>query len=144
MRPDPIALEDARAWLSKAELDVRAARVDISTDPPLTGDAGFHCQQAVEKAFKAILSLHDIPFRKTHDLSELSHAVLQAEPGLKALAARAIPLTAYAWEFWYPGDVEEPPAEEVVGALAVADGVVSAVANRLSSAEEELARGNAD
>lgn len=32
---------------------------------------GFHAQQAVEKCLKAILSLHRISFRKTHDLGEL-------------------------------------------------------------------------
>ena len=32
---------------------------------------GFHAQQAVEKCLKAVLSLHQIPFRKTHDLGEL-------------------------------------------------------------------------
>jgi len=32
---------------------------------------GFHAQQAVEKCLKAVLILHEIEFRKTHNLDEL-------------------------------------------------------------------------
>ena len=38
----------------------------MAADPPLLEDALFHCQQAVEKVLKALLTWHDEPFRKTH------------------------------------------------------------------------------
>ena len=47
---------DTRAWLSKAEADLRGATVDLAADPPLLEDALFHCQQAAEKALKAFLT----------------------------------------------------------------------------------------
>jgi HEPN domain-containing protein len=31
----------------------------------------YHCQQACEKALKALLAWHDVPFRKTHSLEEV-------------------------------------------------------------------------
>lgn len=48
------------------------------------GDAivGFHAQQAVEKALKAVLSSAGIAFRRTHDLAELLD--LLADSGLSA------------------------------------------------------------
>jgi len=48
------------------------------------GDAiiGFHAQQAVEKALKAVLSSAGIIFRRTHDIAELLD--LLADSGLSA------------------------------------------------------------
>jgi HEPN domain-containing protein len=69
MGPEAARLQDVRAWLSKAELDLRAAAHEVSApDAALWGDVLFHSQQAAEKAFKAFLAWHDTPFRKTHDL----------------------------------------------------------------------------
>jgi HEPN domain-containing protein len=127
MPHDPIAVEDAYAWLAKAKLDLRAARGDLGLVPPLLGDAAFHCQQAAEKALKAVLALHDRPFRKTHDLGELQRAVREAEPSLEQVASAAAVLSDYAWEFRYPGDVLNPPAEEVDEALGLASDLVDAV-----------------
>ncbi|MEI7813601.1 MAG: HEPN domain-containing protein [Coriobacteriia bacterium] len=133
MPHDLIALEDAYAWLLKAELDLRAARGDLGLSPPLLGDAAFHCQQAAEKALKAVLALHDKPFRKTHDLGELERAMRETEPSLAQVASAAVVLSDYAWEFRYPGDVLDPPAEEVDEALALASELVDAVRNVLAS-----------
>jgi HEPN domain-containing protein len=49
-RHDPVRVADTRAWFAKAANDLRGADVDLAADPPLLGDALFHCQQAVEKA----------------------------------------------------------------------------------------------
>jgi HEPN domain-containing protein len=133
MPRDPMALEDAYAWLLKAELDLRAARGDLGLVPPLLGDAAFHCQQAAEKALKAVLALHDQPFRKTHDLGELQRAVCETEPSLTQVAWAAVVLSDYAWEFRYPGDVLDPPAEEFSEALELASDLVGAVRGILAS-----------
>lgn len=111
MPHDPVRAADTRAWIQKAADDIRAAEVDQLAVPPLRGDAVFHCQQAVEKAFKALLSWHDLPFRKTHSLEELGEACLALDPSLRALVDRAAPLTQYAWKYRYPGDAEEPTAD---------------------------------
>lgn len=55
MPDDPRRAEDTRAWLLKAEDDLRGATIDLGAEPPLLGDAAFHCQQAVEKSLKAFL-----------------------------------------------------------------------------------------
>jgi HEPN domain-containing protein len=127
---------DARAqevedWLARAAQDLRAAQVDLEAEPPLDADAAFHCQQAVEKALKALLARYDEPFRKTHDIGELALACLVLEPSLEALLRESAPLTEYAWRFRYPGEAFEPDPEEVVAALDLARRVVGEVTSRI-------------
>jgi HEPN domain-containing protein len=119
--------KEVAAWLSRAELDLRAAEVDLGAEPPLLADAAFHCQQAVEKALKAFLTHHDHAFRQTHDIGELALACLEHQPSLEALLRESAPFTEYAWRFRYPGEVFEPDRLEVEPALAVAHSVVDEV-----------------
>ena len=56
MQHDPVKTADTRAWLEKASMDLRSARVDLEATPPIVGDALFHCQQAIEKTIKAMLT----------------------------------------------------------------------------------------
>lgn len=128
---DPGRLADTRGWLQRAAADLRGAEIDLAARPPLLGDAAFHCQQAVEKALKAFLAWHDVPFRKTHDLGELAHQCLAIDRSLEELCRRAQDLTPFAWIFRYPGDVEEPPVEDVAGAAALAREVYEAIVARL-------------
>jgi HEPN domain-containing protein len=63
---------------SVAHLFLQTARQDLAACRLLAaaadiGDAmvGFHAQQAVEKSLKAVLSAHQVEFRRTHDLGTL-------------------------------------------------------------------------
>jgi len=103
MPRDPERVADARAWLAKARLDLRSARVDLGAEPPIVSDALFHCQQAVEKGLKAFLAWHDVAFRKTHDLGELGRQCVAINPTLEPDLRAAAGLTEYAWRFRYPG-----------------------------------------
>lgn len=80
----------------------------------------FHCQQVAEKALKGFLVWHSRPFRKTHSLEEIGELCLAINPGLKSIIDPLVPLTQYAWEFRYPGEPEEPTAEEAQEALTLA------------------------
>ena len=131
MPHDPVKATDARAWLEKAHMDLRSARVDLAANPPIVGDALFHCQQAVEKAIKTLLTWHDQPFRKTHDLADLGTQLVVLEPTLEELLKRAAPLTEYAWKFRYPGEVSEPPKVEADAAVELAHMVIEAVQERV-------------
>ena len=124
--------EEVGAWLARARQDLRAADADLGVDPPLTADAAFHCQQAVEKALKAFLTHHDHPFRKTHDIGELAHACLAHDPSLEDLLRRSVPLSEYAWRFRYPGEVFEPEPDEVRGAVDLSTRVVETIASLVS------------
>src|SRR5260370_40723713 len=55
-------------WVRKAENAIAAARQLFKQKPLLPDEIGFHCQQAIEKYFKAFLVEQGIPIKKTHDL----------------------------------------------------------------------------
>ena len=131
MPHDAQRVADTTSWLQRVEGDLRAAEVDLAAHPPLFGDAAFHCQQAAEKTVKAFLTWHDLPFRRTHDLTELGRQCASLDASIEPICQRIEPLTAYAWVFRYPGAVEEPDREDVEQALALAREVYAAVLSRL-------------
>ena len=131
MPHDPIKVADTRGWLLKAQLDLSAGEADLQHDPRLCGDAMFHAQQASEKALKAFLSWHELPFRKTHDLRELFAACSSIDPSLSEIAHRAESLTPYAWVLRYPGEHEDPDPLDALEALTQAREVVETVMSRL-------------
>ncbi len=121
MPDDTARIEDVRAWLLKADLDLRAASLEIATpEAGLWADVVFHAQQAVEKSFKAFLAWHDQPFRKTHNLEELGRACAALDIRLLPAVDSAAPLTEYAWRFRYPGELDAPSRDEAEQALTTA------------------------
>ncbi|MBI4540737.1 MAG: HEPN domain-containing protein [Gemmatimonadetes bacterium] len=130
MLHDPARVEDTRAWLEKARLDLEAGTFELANSA-LFGDVVFHAQQAAEKSFKAFLAWHDVPFRKTHDLGAIGGACLEIDTSLRQVADRAAPLTPYAWKFRYPGESAAPSREEAETAMATARDVYNAIVARL-------------
>lgn len=66
--PSPDQREFAALLLRKAEGDVEVVRALVD-NASITDDAiGFHAQQAIEKAMKAVLAIHGVQFPRTHDL----------------------------------------------------------------------------
>ena len=131
MPPDPVRVDEVKAWLAKATEDLRSAEHALTADPPILSDALFHSQQASEKAFKAFLVWHEHVFRKTHNLEELGEKCQRLDASLKGVVDRAVPLTEYAWAFRYPGEAVVPDEAEAQSALAVAREVFQAVLDRL-------------
>lgn len=132
MAPDDARKEDVRAWLHKAALDLRAGEHGrCAPEAGLLSDVVFHAQQAAEKAFKAFLAWHDVPFRKTHNLEELGQACASIDSTLDTVVNRAVSLTEYAWKFRYPGEPNEPSQEEADEALATAREVFEKLTSRL-------------
>lgn len=134
MSPETGRAAEAREWLVKAALDLRGARVDLDARPPLLEDALFHSQQAVEKALKAFLAWHDVPFRKTHSIEEIGRSCASIDPSLDELVDEAAPLTEYAWAFRYPGAPVVPDESEVREAVELATRVYEVVAAKLPGA----------
>lgn len=64
--------EEALKRIELAERDRRAFHVLAAAPEIDRAVAGFHAQQAVEKALKAVLVGHGIEFRRTHDLQLLA------------------------------------------------------------------------
>jgi len=59
-----------KAWLNAAADDIMAIE-SLLYNPILTNIVAFHSQQAVEKAFKAIMEEFGMSFIKTHNLQSL-------------------------------------------------------------------------
>jgi len=131
MPHDPVRVADTLGWLRKVALDLRSADADSSADPPILEDVLFHSQQAVEKALKAYLTWHQVPFGKTHDLRQLSKICATIDPTLPQELSAAIPLTRYAWQFRYPGSPDEPTPEEAAEAIETARKAVRVLLTRL-------------
>jgi HEPN domain-containing protein len=140
MPDDSELVAEVRAWLAKAELDLRAGRHEFTAVPPLLHDIVFHAQQAAEKALKAFLAWHQTPFRKTHSLEELGEQCLALDSSLNDIVDRAAPLTEYAWKFRYPGEVETPTDAEATQALSDAQVVYDAIVSRLPAAAHPAAQ----
>ena len=131
MPHDPELVAETRAWLQRAVNDFGSGAADLSADPPLTGDAAFHAQQAAEKSMKGFLTWNSRVFRKTHNLTGLGGLCVSLDPTLEMLLRRAAFLTDYAWKFRYPGEPDDPEREEAEQALSIAREVHDAVLARL-------------
>jgi HEPN domain-containing protein len=94
-------LEQARRFLAKAAED--EALLDAVLAKPEVSDSifGFHAQQAAEKLLKALLSMHAVRFRKTHDLQELMTLLEAAGVALPSELARVDELTPFGVEWRY-------------------------------------------
>lgn len=95
----------------QAELLLRKAREDHAVVAALSADVniadssiGFHAQQAVEKAMKAVLAARGVDFPWTHDLRLLLRRLDVAGVDVPPRISEARRLSPWAVEFRY-GDV---------------------------------------
>jgi len=62
--------KQAEAWIGFADKDILTVS-EIIENPNLTNIAAFHCQQAIEKYFKAFILEYEKPLMKIHNLLTL-------------------------------------------------------------------------
>ena len=128
--PDVMRAE-ADSWLRRARDDLGAARKLLSGDDPFPATAAYHCQQAAEKALKAIIAGTGDPIPKAHDLRVLIARCIRIDPSLAELEDACDELTPYATEFRYPTEVPDPGLGEVRSALELAERVAAAIEIRI-------------
>lgn len=127
MNVSPDKLHWIQQWVIKAESDLRAAEhlLTLKNDCP-TEVVCFHAQQGVEKLLKALLTLLDIDFPKSHDLGELLK-LLPQDKNIPLTVHEAEKLTDYAVSSRYPDDVEFISLLEATQASEIAKRVSLAV-----------------
>lgn len=130
MRPE--ALREAMDWLIRAERDLLAAEGALQGATVLSEMVAYHAQQATEKALKAFLTAHDLPFSKTHDLERLVQWCENVLPVFGQFTASALTLNPYATQFRYPGGPLEPEQSEAQEALRMASDIVHFVQQEIS------------
>lgn len=124
MTPEEWRRDEAARWLAQARKDLNAARLLASAEP---SRSVFHSQQTAEKAAKAFLTLHDVTFRKTHDLNELGGQCAALNPALVPVFREASDLTDYAVVFRYLDAPREPDESEALMAVQTAAHVLQEV-----------------
>jgi HEPN domain-containing protein len=117
MPPEGRAREAALEWLRRARGNLARAR-QPKPEEAFWEDLAFDAQQAIEKAIKAVLVLHQIDFPRTHDIGELLGLLADARMAFPDSIQRADRLTDYATAARYPGHsnpVTETEYREAVG-----------------------------
>jgi len=137
MKKPPKPEEDFRAWIKKAESDLKTAEHTLTLKERCPFDTVcFHAQQCAEKYLKAFLVYRSIDFPKTHDIRLLMQRVL-ADVRLGVSIEEVIPLNRYTIEARYPGNWEPFDRKEAEDAVSIARKVRKAVRANLPMARRK-------
>jgi HEPN domain-containing protein len=120
-----------RIWLKRAKSNLQIAKAGKVFDDILYEDLCFDCEQAVEKALKALLVSIDISFPRTHSISHLIELIEEHNIEVPDEIMNSISLTAYAVSTRYPGDFEPVDEQEYQEALETAKNVFDWVRKRI-------------
>ena len=129
--PEQVVWDMVRQWLRRAEEDLLVARELMERDRLSYNPVGFHAQQAAEKFLEGLLTRHQIPFPKTHDIEELLTLAEKRSPGIQEDLRVAEILSPYGVEVRYPDERPDLNREQGVEALRLANHVRAAVMQRL-------------
>jgi HEPN domain-containing protein len=108
MPPEEASVGTAQAWLRRAKSNLALAR-QPKPDETVWEDLCFDAEQAVERAFKAVLVFRGIDFPRTHNI------------------------TIYATVCRYPGEAEPVTEHDYREAVALAEKVVRWAERMLSA-----------
>lgn len=110
-------------WLKRARSNlIRAGQ--SKHEKVFWEDLCFDAQQAVEKALKALLIYHNMPFRFVHDIAELLTVLENNGIELPANIRKSAELTDYAVGARYPGPMEPVTEDEYKDAVDIAEKVI--------------------
>jgi HEPN domain-containing protein len=116
-------LDVVRLRIQKAEHDIEAARrIMVIPEGCPFDTVCFHCQQAVEKYLKALLTLLGIPAPRTHAL-EVLHKLLPANSSLSVSVEALVELNPYAVQSRYADDWGSVEFEDAQRAFILAQTV---------------------
>lgn len=132
MPPERYPPDDPREWLKRARSNLIQAgglRAEVYLE-----DLCFQAQQAVEKAFKALLLYRGARFLTSTTSPELIR-LLEQQGGekLPARVRETVRLNGYSVAARYPGLAEPVSLEEYQEALALARDAIRWVQNEMSS-----------
>jgi len=109
-----------RIWLQRAKSNLQIAEAGKVFEDILYEDLCFDCEQAVEKALKALLVSIDVSFPHTHSIGHLIELIEEHNIMVPDEIKDSISLTAYAVSTRYPGDFEPVDEQEYQEALETA------------------------
>jgi HEPN domain-containing protein len=112
-----------RIWLKRAKSNLQIAKAGKVFEDILYEDLCFDCEQAVEKALKALLVSIDVSFPRTHSIGHLIELIEEQNIQVPDEIMDSISLTAYAVSTRYPGDFEPVDEQEYQETLETAEKV---------------------
>ena len=120
-----------------ADNDLQAAVIIINDEYPLTNIAAFHCQQAIEKYFKAFIIEKDIPLIRTHDLIKLNGMINEIKD-LGIDEKKLMVINEVYIDSRYPGDLGlmpdgMPTNEQVKEFIKYVNEIKAIINNKLKS-----------
>ena len=105
-------------WMTLADHDLAVAKLAREHLPEYFEIIAFHCQQAVEKYFKAFLIYLDIEPIKTHDLLYL-HEIINRKKELLPDINKIGQLQEYSVEIRYPNVLVQVSVSELDNAISI-------------------------
>src|SRR5215212_5669541 len=111
-------------WLVHARSDLAAARVLRANPDILPEQAGFHAQQAIEKAIKAVLLARNVDIPYAHDVQDLVEEITRLGMAVPTEVTEAKALTRFAVEMRYPS-AEEIADGDIDEAIRIAEATVA-------------------
>jgi HEPN domain-containing protein len=111
-------------WLAHARSDLASARILRANPDVLPEQAGFHAQQSVEQAVKAVLLARNVDIPYTHDLGNLVDEVTSRGMAVPTEVTEAKALTRFAVEMRYPNPDEVTEAE-IDDAIRIAEATLA-------------------
>jgi len=124
MPPERYPPDNPREWLNRAASNLALARNTADIPEVFYEDLCFECQQAAEKALKALLIHRKVPVPRTHDISELLTLIRKVGFAPPENILEAARLTGFSVASRYPGPDEPVTEEEYRDALAIAETTV--------------------
>jgi len=110
-------------WLRRAKSNLERAKAGRICEDILYEDLCFDCQQAVEKALKALLISINREFPPTHSIARLLELIEDTGINIPDEVKNAVELTDYAVKARYPGEMEPVTEEEYKRAIKIAETV---------------------
>lgn len=125
-------------WILYAESDLALAGQKRTSKKILYETLCFHCQQAAEKALKAVLIFYDVHFDRTHDISLLLRLLKSNGVAIPKAVEQSKSLSDYAVTVRYPGDEEIIDSKEFKSALKISKQVLDWANLEINNEESSL------
>lgn len=125
-------VDEIKKWITKGDHDLGTAKITYFHIPEYLDTVTFHCQQAVEKYFKAYLIFQSIPFRFSHDLIYLIDLITQKDSDFEHYYDIVSELQGYAVEIRYPNETIYLSKEKVENAMVLARNIRELVSKKMN------------
>lgn len=118
-------------WLKRAHSNLQRAKSGKANEQVLFEDLCFDCQQAVEKALKALLVHLEIELEKVHSIARILNQIETAGIIVPEEIKGSSELAVYAVDYRYPGDYDPVTEDEYKQALELSERAVKWVEEKL-------------